>query len=125
MRTGAGGHTVLILFYDCSGDSCGSIQSMSATGRHRNSRSRSSIGGIPSAATARPTSTRRARDLRFEYDIDLRGGVSAGSIKQGLLLYEGMLARLDEFIWAAPAAPETAAPVPGALGEIAGKARER
>ncbi|MGZ9092854.1 MAG: YbjN domain-containing protein [Rhodoplanes sp.] len=124
VRTGAGGHTVLILFYDCSGDSCGSIQFY--VGYRKTPK-------FTLAFVDRWNSERRygkaylnktSGDLRFEYDIDLRGGVSAGSIKQGLLLYEGMLARLDEFIRAAPTAPETAAPVPGALGEIAGKARD-
>lgn len=124
VRTGAGGHTVLILFYDCSGDSCGSIQFF--VGYRKTPK-------FTLAFVDRWNSERRygkaylnktSGDLRFEYDIDLRGGVSAGSISQGLLLYEGMLARLDDFIRASPAAPEAAASAPAALGEIAGKARD-
>lgn len=124
VRTGTGGHTVLILFYDCSGDSCGSVQFY--VGYRKTPK-------FTLAFVDRWNSERRygkaylnqtSGDLRFEYDLDLRGGVSAGIVKQALALFEGMLARLDDFIRAAPAAAETPAAAPAPSGEIAGKARE-
>jgi hypothetical protein len=117
VRTSAGGHNVLVLFYDCRDGGCAAIQFGVGL--------RKSPKFTPALANQWNSERRYAKthiasngDLRVTYDIDLRAGVSAAVVKQGLLQFELLLARLDEFIRSAP----TVATAPGS--DIAGKARD-
>jgi hypothetical protein len=116
VRTGIGGHTVVVVFFDCK-DACGSFQFFANFKQ---------AAKFTPALVARWNVERRYAktylnkdgDLRLEYDVDLTGGVSAGYIKQVTLSFEKLLANLDEFVKAAPTPSATAASEPG------GKARE-
>lgn len=118
VRTGAGGYNVVVFFYDCAKDECAAIRYYVGFRQHPK---------FTTAFADRFNSERRyvkaylAKNggLNFVYDIDLRAGVSPAVIKQSIQQFEVLLARFDEFLRNAPAAPEAA---PG--GDIAAKARD-
>ncbi len=106
IRTGIGGHSVVIMFFNCAAEKCAAIQFW--TGFKKSSKF------TPALMKRWNTEIRYAKthltddgDLHMEYDVYLRGGVSTEYIKSAAALYGNLLARLDEVIQAAPAAAAT------------------
>jgi hypothetical protein len=114
VRTGIGGHNVVVLMFDCKAEACSGIQFW--TGIKKTDKfTVSFVEGWNAARRLAKFHLTKDGDLHVEYDIDLSGGVSPDYIKQAALLYERLLARMDEYIKAAPSAP---------AAEIVSKARE-
>lgn len=108
VRTGMSGHTVVVAFFNCNAEKCAAIQFWTGL--------RKSTKFTPALVQKWNTEIRYAKthltedgSLHMEYDIYLAGGVSPGYVKSAAALYGNLLARLDEYIKAAPASVETEA----------------
>ena len=97
VRTGIGGHNVVVLMFDCKAEACSGIQFW--TGIKKTDKfTVSFVEGWNAARRLAKFHLTKDGDLHVEYDIDLSGGVSPDYIKQAALLYERLLARMDEYI---------------------------
>lgn len=96
LRTGLGGYTVLVFFYDCKDKNCGALQfyvgfkkapKFNLTNINRwNAEMRYGKAYID-----------KDEDLAIEYDIALDGGVTQDFIKQQIYLFERVLSNFDRF----------------------------
>ncbi len=107
IRTGMTGHTVAVAFFNCAAEKCSAIQFWTGF-----KKSPKFTPGLIEKwnKEMRYAKTHLTNDggLHVEYDVYLRGGVSSEYIKSAVALYGNLLARLDEYIKAAPVpAPET------------------
>lgn len=101
VRTGIGGHNVVVQLFDCKADACSAIQFW--TGIQKSGKfTVSFVEGWNAQRRLAKFHLTKDGALHVEYDIDLSGGVSSGYIKQTALLYERLLARMDEYIRTAP-----------------------
>jgi hypothetical protein len=106
IRTGIGGRTVAVTFFNCENEKCASIQFW--TGFRKSPRFSDSL--VKKWNTeVRYAKTHLTADggLHVEYDIYLAGGVSSDYITSALGLYGYLLSRLDDYIKAAPPVAET------------------
>ena len=104
VRSGIGGYTVLVQLFDCKAEACSSIQFWAAL-KKIDKFSVSFVEGWNDRWRFAKFHLTKDGDLHVEYDIDLSGGVSSDYIKQAVLLYERMLARMNEYIGATPSSP--------------------
>jgi hypothetical protein len=103
IRTGIGGHTVVVWFFNCAVEACSAIQFWS--GYQKSPKfSESLVERWNSEFRYAKIHLTREGDLHVEYDVFLKGGVSSDYVKYAALLYENLLSRLDEYIKAAPVA---------------------
>jgi len=123
IRTGIGGHTALVGFFNCTGETCAAIQFWSGF--------KKSPKFTPALVERWNNNIRYAKlhltndgALHVEYDIYLKGGVSSDYIKSAALLYESLLARLDEFVKTAPEASAPAPTTSGKASELEGLAAQ-
>ena len=103
VRTGIGGHTVVVWFFNCVAETCSAIQFW--TGFQKSPKfSATLVERWNSEFRYAKIHLTKDGDLHVEYDVFLKGGVSSEYIKYAALLYQSLLSRLDEYIKAAPAA---------------------
>jgi putative sensory transduction regulator len=101
VRTGIGGHNVVVQLFDCKATACSAIQFW--TGIQKSDKfTVSFVEGWNAQRRLAKFHLTQDGALHIEYDIDLSGGVSPSYIKQTALLYERLLARMDEYIRTAP-----------------------
>jgi hypothetical protein len=114
VRTGIAGHTVVVWFFDCAGETCSAIQFW--TGFQKSPKfSEALVERWNSEFRYAKLHLTKEGELHVEYDVLLKGGVSSDYIKYAALLDESLLSRLDEYIRTAPVAD---------AGESAGKASD-
>ena len=103
VRTAMGGHTVVVWFFNCTGETCSAIQFW--TGYKKSPKlSEALVERWNSEFRYAKTHLTSDGDLHVEYDVFLKGGVSSDYVKYAALLYDNLLSRLDEYIKTAPAA---------------------
>lgn len=103
IRTGIGGHTVVVWFFNCAAESCSAIQFWS--GYQKSPKfSEALVEKWNSEFRYAKIHLTKEGDLHVEYDVFLKGGVSSDYVKYAALLYENLLSRLDDYIKAAPVA---------------------
>jgi Putative bacterial sensory transduction regulator len=106
IRTGMGGHTVIVVFFNCAAEKCAAIQFW--TGYRKSPKVTADL--VKKWNTEiRYAKTHLTDDggMHVEYDVYLAGGVSSEYIKSAAVLYGNLLSRLDDYVKAAPAVAET------------------
>jgi hypothetical protein len=102
VKTMMGGTNVFVLPADCAGDACSTLQFW--VGFKKSSKfTVSFVEGWNSDRRLTKAHLTKDGGMHFEYDIDLRGGVSSTYLRQAVLTFDRMLTRMDEAIKAAPA----------------------